>query len=74
MSKRQRERKHTRKLIEISGSKYANIPTVFFDIPCPRFVPIQMVIDTQYGTVEVIGNGDQRKKDKKALGFRKKKI
>lgn len=72
MSKRQRVLKHNRKMVEISGSKYVNIPTVFFDRPCPRFLPMRVIVDTQGGCAEVELDGNERKKNKKNIGIRKK--
>lgn len=73
MSKRQKGRKHNRKVVEIAGSKYVNIPTVFFDRPCPRFLPMKLLIDTHGGSVEVELDGIERKKNKKGFGVRKEK-
>lgn len=60
--------------MKISGSRYVNIPTLFFDRPRPRFIPMKITIDTQSGSAEVELDGNERKKNKKTFGIRKKGI
>lgn len=74
MSKRQKERKHDRKLVKISGSNYVNIPNLFFDRPRPRFIPMKIIVDTQRRVAEVELDESEYKKTKKAFGVRKRKI